>query len=105
MICNANVILLHRYVYTTVWGRSDYAWQGTSSWVPHGFSSPPFVEFIGSLAPSLRPLFHFPAVGHEFYSATSLRALEERYPGWDRTGEYQLAGGVSTKERSGNPKL
>lgn len=100
-----NAMIPRRYVYATVWGRSDYSWQGTSSWVPHGFSSPSFVDFIGGLTPSLRTLFHFPPVGHRFYSPASLRALEDRYPGWDRTGDYSQAAAALLTEGWPSSKL
>ena len=53
--------------------------------------NPSFAEFIGGLTPDLRPLFHFPPVGDGFYTASSLRAMEARYPGWDSSGEYEAA--------------
>jgi hypothetical protein len=73
--------------------RTTYSWQGSSSWVPHGGTDPgSFVSFISALEPTLRPLFHFPDVSDAFWRAPdALKAMEDRYPGWDQSGEYAKA--------------
>ena len=88
-----------RYVFTVRWGRRDHPWEGQSEYVMSG-SNPDFTYFIGSLAPSTRELFHFPPVGHPYYTEHTLRDLEDRYPGWDANGKYRAA--IAT---SGNAKL
>ena len=99
-----------RYVYTTQWGRKDYSWQGSSSWVPHGGTDPgSFVSFISALEPTLRPLFHFPDVSDAFWRAPdALKAMEDRYPGWDQSGEYAkavAAAGASGSDSGSSSKL
>jgi hypothetical protein len=54
-------------------------------------NSPAFANFIGCLAPSDRELFHFPPIGHPYYTQQTLRHLADQYPGWDVSGEYQAA--------------
>ena len=84
-----------RYVLTVRWGRRDHPWEGMSDYVMAG-SNPVFREFISGLDPSTRELFHFPPVGHPYYSEHTLRDLEDRYPGWDASGEYRAAISTAT---------
>jgi hypothetical protein len=48
-------------------------------------------SFIGGLGARDRELFRFPPAGHPYYTAQTLQALEEQYPGWNRSGEYTPA--------------
>ena len=79
-----------RYVFTVRWGRRDHPWEGQSEYVMSG-NNPAFANFIGRLAPSNRELFHFPPIGHPYYTQHTLRHLADQYPGWDASGEYQAA--------------
>ncbi|MBB17513.1 hypothetical protein CMK22_19785 [Candidatus Poribacteria bacterium] len=83
-----------RYVFTVRWGRRDHPWEGMSEYVMSG-SNPAFSAFVGNLAPSTRELFHFPPVGHPYYTEETLSDLENRYPGWDAHGEYHAAIGTN----------
>ena len=79
-----------RYVLTVRWGRRDHSWEGQSEYVMSG-SNPAFTNFVSSLSPSTRELFHFPPIGHPYYTEHTLRDLEDRYPGWDTNGKYRAA--------------
>ncbi len=76
-----------RYVFTVRWGRRDHSWEGQSDYVMAG-NTTVFTDFIGSLSPKHRELFHFPPVGHPYYTKQTLRDLENQYPGWNKTDEY-----------------
>ena len=52
--------------------------------------NPNFQELISSLTPCERKLFRFPPPGHPYYTEDTLILLEEKYPGWDTTGESRL---------------
>ena len=79
-----------RYVLTVRWGRHDHPWEGQSEYVMSG-NNPAFSDFVGNLAPSTREFFHFPPIGHPYYTEKTLRDLETKYPGWDANDEYRVA--------------
>jgi len=54
-------------------------------------SNPAFSDFVGNLAPNTRELFHFPPIGHPYYTEKTLRDLETKYPGWDANDKYRVA--------------
>ena len=51
-------------------------------------ADPHFREFISVLSARERELFIFPPAGHPYYTAQTLEALEEQYPGWNAGGQY-----------------
>lgn len=51
-------------------------------------NTPTFNNFIGNLSPKHRELFHFPLVGHSYYTEQTQKVLDRKYFGWDKTGEY-----------------
>ena len=62
-----------RYSVTRIYGRDEHLF-----------------TFIGTLSAREREIFRFPPAGHEYYTAETLAALEEQYPGWNARGEYGL---------------
>ena len=79
-----------RYVWKFAFGRADHYWEGTAHYTQVG-RDPHFRAFIGGLSARDRELFRFPPAGHPYYTAQTLQALEEQYPGWNRDGEYRPA--------------
>eukprot|EP01047_Picozoa_sp_COSAG01_P007052 COSAG01_NODE_261_length_20040_cov_33.761496_5_plen_124_part_00 len=75
-------------------GRADHCFEGFRHYTSMG-SNPHFIELIASLTPAERCYFRFPKVGDPCYTEPMLAALEARYPGWDRTGEYAAAAAAS----------
>ena len=59
--------MVREYVFSVRWGRSDHYWEGQSDYVVAGNNST-FNNFIGNLSPKYRELFHFPPVGHSYYT-------------------------------------
>jgi len=76
-----------RYSVTRIYGRADHYWEGVASYTNSG-TNEHFRSFIGTLSARERELFRFPPAGHEYYTAETLAALEEQYPGWNARGEY-----------------
>ena len=70
-----------------IYGRADHYWEGVASYTNSG-TNEHFRSFIGTLSARERELFRFPPAGHEYYTAETLAALEEQYPGWNARGEY-----------------
>lgn len=52
-----------RYSLGYMFGRADHHWEGFRHYTSLGYD-PAFQQFIGSLTPQQRELFHFPPVGH-----------------------------------------
>lgn len=75
-----------RYSLGYMYGRTDHHWEGFRHYTNLGYHAD-FQRFIGSLTPSQRELFHFPPVGHPYYTPQTLAALEQQYPGW-RAADY-----------------
>jgi len=40
------------------------------------------------MTPRERELLRFPPPNHSYYTKQTLAALEERYPGWNASGDY-----------------
>ena len=78
-----------RYSVTRIYGRADHYWEGVRSYTNRGRDEH-LSAFIGTLSAREREFFRFPPVGHEYYTAETLAALEEQYPGWNARGEYGL---------------
>ena len=79
-----------RFLWGFALGRADHHWEGVEHYTSKG-SEPDFIRLVCSLSPAERCLFRFPAVGDACYTGPMLAALEERYPGWDSSGEYRAA--------------
>ena len=79
-----------RYTWGVAFGRADSTFEGFRHYTALGQNSR-FQELISALTPQQRPLFRFPKVGDPAYTTEMLAALEERYPGFDQTGEYAAA--------------
>ena len=78
-----------RYSVTRIYGRADHYWEGVRSYTNRGRDEH-LCTFIGTLSAREREIFRFPPAGHEYYTAETLAALEEQYPGWNARGEYNL---------------
>lgn len=76
-----------RYTLTRIYGRADHPWEGVGSFTNVG-SNPHWRTFISGLNARQRQYFRFPPPGHELYTAETLGALEEHYPGWNSRKEY-----------------
>lgn len=76
-----------RYTLTRIYGRADHPWEGVGSFTNRG-SDPHWRAFISGLTARQRQYFRFPPPRHELYTATTLEALEEHYPGWNSLNEY-----------------
>ncbi len=72
--------MVREYVFSVRWGRSDHYWEGQSDYVVAGNNST-FNKFIGNISPKCRKLFHFPPVGHLYYTEYTLKDLDGKYPG------------------------
>ena len=76
-----------RYTLTRIYGRADHPWEGVGSFTNVG-GNPHWRKFISGLNARQRQYFRFPPPGHELYTAETLAALEEHYPGWNSRNEY-----------------
>ncbi|NQZ70571.1 MAG: phytanoyl-CoA dioxygenase family protein [Lentisphaeria bacterium] len=76
-----------RYIWGGSFGRADHVWEGFKHYTDLG-NVPTFIELVCSLTPTQREMLRFPAPGHRYYTKESLVKLEERYPGFDESGEY-----------------
>jgi hypothetical protein len=83
-----------RYTWGFAFGHGDHYWEGVKHYTDVGLNTH-FREFIGSLSARDRELFRFPPVGHPYYTAQTLDALEKQYPGWNAKHEYAPASGSS----------
>ena len=79
-----------RYTWGVAFGRADSVFEGFRHYT-HAAGNPHFRELVSALSPQERTLFRFPPVGDPAYTLEMLEALEERYPGFDDTGEYSAA--------------
>jgi hypothetical protein len=79
-----------RYTWGVAFGRADSTFEGFKHYTALG-ANEKFQELISALTPRQRELFRFPKVGDPCYTEAMLEALEERYPGFDKTGEYVAA--------------
>jgi hypothetical protein len=79
-----------RYTWGVAFGRADSVFEGFRHYT-HAAGNPHFRELVSALSPQERTLFRFPPVGDPAYTLEMLEALEERYPGFDNTGEYAAA--------------
>ena len=79
-----------RYTWGVAFGRADSVFEGFRHYT-HAAGNPHFRELVSALSPQERTLFRFPPVGDPAYTLEMLEALEERYPGFDSTGEYAKA--------------
>jgi hypothetical protein len=68
-------------------GRADHYWEQFRHYTDKGLD-PHFIRLIGALTAKERELFRFPPAGHPYYTAQTLAALEQQYPGWNARGEY-----------------
>ena len=76
-----------RYTWGFAFGHGDHYWEGVSHYTDVA-NNPDFRRFIGALNARERELFRFPPPGHSYYTAHTLKALEEQYPGWNAGNEY-----------------
>lgn len=76
-----------RYSWSFGFGRADHYWEGVKQYTDHGHN-PHFRTFIASLTAAQRSIFWFPPPDHPYYTAQTLAALEEQYPGWNANDEY-----------------
>ncbi|HYE07429.1 MAG TPA: phytanoyl-CoA dioxygenase family protein [Planctomycetota bacterium] len=81
-------------------GRADHVWEGFHAYTMYG-TDPAFRAAVSAMSPDERALMSFPAVGHRYYTAQTLAALERQYPGWDATGAYAAALRTTADEASG----
>jgi hypothetical protein len=79
-----------RYTWGVAFGRADSVFEGFRHYT-HAAGNPHFRELVSALSPQERTLFRFPPVGDPAYTLEMLEALEERYLGFDSTGEYAKA--------------
>lgn len=79
-----------RYTWGFAFGHGDHYWEGVSHYTNVG-NNPDFRNFIVGLNARDRELFRFPPAGHPYYTAKTLEALEEQYPGWNAGNEYSPA--------------
>ena len=81
-----------RYTWGFAFGHGGHYWEGVRHFTDVGHNSD-FREFIGGLGARDRELFRFPPAGHRYYTAQTLEALEQHYPGWNARNEYRPRGG------------
>ena len=79
-----------RYTWGVAFGRADSVFEGFRHYTAVG-GNPHFQELISALTPEQRSMFRFPKIGDPAYTPAMLAALEERYPGFDKNGEYAAA--------------
>ena len=76
-----------RYTFSFGFGRADHYWEGVKHYTDQGHN-PQFQSFIASITAEQRTVFWFPPPDHPYYTAQTLAALEEQYPGWNANHEY-----------------
>lgn len=76
-----------RFTWGFMMGRRDHPWESLLSYTAIG-QHPVFKQVVSSLTPEERTLFRFPPPGHHYYTKQTLAALEEQYPGFNKTGAY-----------------
>lgn len=77
-----------RFTWGFALGRADHPFEGLLNYTALG-QNPIFKQVVSSLTPDERTLFRFPPPGHHYYTKQTLQALEEQYPGFNKSGIYK----------------
>lgn len=78
-----------RFTWGLAFGRADHYWEGLIHYTSLGEGNEIFKQVISSLTPEHRTFFRFPPPNHHYYTKQTLVALEQQYPGFNRSGAYR----------------